>query len=113
MTDWCTVGRPTGKYVTDPETGKDVPELEPVWEGPCKLQSTPHPGEQRISGEHRFTSETPGLHLPARAPVQTDDEATLIESAENPANSGLHLVLTGLDRGTYRTAQRWNVEVLT
>lgn len=113
MTDTCTITRITGEYETDPETGQDVPVVEDVYSGHCKLQSTPQTGEHRESGESRLQVETPRLHLPYNTDLQPGDVATITATETGNVSTDLKMTLTDLNRGTHRTSQRWNVEVTT
>lgn len=118
MTDTCRITRPTGGFTTDPDTGADVPSSTVVYpvgdeDGRCKLTSTPQTGEQRDSEVSRFSIESPRLHLPVSAAVRVGDLVEIVASEENPGNVGPMGELTDLNRGTYRTAQRWNLEVST
>lgn len=113
MTDTCTVTRATGETTVDPDTGQVIPETVTVYEGKCKLSSTPQTGEQRDSEEYRFLVEQPRLHLPIDTGVQSGDMAVITATETGNVSLGLQFRLNDLNRGTHRTAQRWNVEVPT
>lgn len=113
MTDTCQVTRPTGRHILDPATGRDVPEMVQIYSGPCKLQSTPQTGESIHTGDYVYSTESPRLHLPHRVAVKPGDEAVITASKTRNPSVDLRMRLVDLNRGTYRTAQRWNVEVIT
>lgn len=118
MVDTCEVVRSTGGYTVDPETGQDIPAVEVVYpvgdeDGRCKLSSTPQTGSQLDSDQYRFSIESPRLHLPITANVRAGDRVRITHSHMNPVNTGWEMGLRDLNRGTFRTAQRWNLEVVT
>ena len=122
MQDVCTGARPTGGFVTDPETGVDEPEFVRVYPTPaqiaagnpgrCKVQTTVAQAASPDAGGHQFTVENLQLHFPVSAELQTGDQVTVTESWD-PQLVGLVFRLVELARGTYRTADRWNVELVT
>lgn len=112
MRDTCTAARPTGGFVTDPETGVDTPASESVYAGRCKVQTTVAQAASPDAGGHQFTVENLQLHLPVSAELRTGDQVTITESWD-PQLVGLVFRLVELARGTYRTADRWNVELVT
>ncbi|GAA1453467.1 DUF6093 family protein [Nesterenkonia lacusekhoensis] len=113
MTDTVRVERRTGGTTLDPETGRDVPVFETVYAGRGKLSSTPSTGETYESGEHSYLVESPRLHLPIDVSVRPGDEAVVTATETENASVGARMRLRDLNRGTHRTAQRWNVEVIT
>lgn len=113
MTDTCVVSRATGETTVDPDTGQVTPEVVEVFSGPCRLGSAPSPGREVESGEYQYLIESPRLHLPHDADVQSGDEAVITETETDNVSLGRRLVLVDLNRGTHRTSQRWNVEVVT
>lgn len=113
MTDTCVIVRNTGAHVTDPETGVVEPESVEVYNGKCKLQSTPQAGTDREAGEYRYVVESPNLHLPIEAEVSVNDEARIVATETGNVSLNQAFRLVGLNRGTHRTSQRWNVEVPT
>lgn len=113
MTDTCVIQRPTGEYETNQDTGVDEPVFEQVYSGMCKLGSTPSTGENLESGDHRYQVERPRLHLPITAEVQSGDQATITATETVNVSTGIPLRLMDLNRGTHKTSQRWNVEVVT
>lgn len=115
MSDTCTITRPDpdGGGAIDPETGQEIPATITVYTGKCKLSSTPATGEQIESTHSRYLLETPRLHLPHDAPVKSGDDAVITETETGNVSVGISMRLRDLNRGTYRTAQRWTVEVAT
>lgn len=122
MRDTCTAVRPTGGFVTDPETGVDEPESVHVYPTPeqiaagnpgrCKVQTRVAQAASPDAGGHQFTVENLQLHFPVSAELQNGDQVTITESWD-PQLVGLVFRLVELARGTYRTADRWNVELVT
>lgn len=122
MTDLCLVERSAGE-ATDPVTGV----VSEVWEtvyptpvditagnlGRCKLQGRQAQASEPSAGGHVFTVEQLMVHLPVSALSQTGDRVTVLSSVMDPDLVGLKLRLTELARGTYRTADRWNIELVT
>lgn len=113
MTDTCEITRPTGAHHTDPETGEVVEAREPVYSGPCRLTSAPDTGRPIHSGEYSYFTESPRLHLPHGVQVRPGDEAIITETSTDTVGVGDRMRLLDLSRGTFRTSQRWNVEVYT
>lgn len=118
MTDTCTIERPTGEFATNPDTGVDEPVMETVYplggqDGRCKLGSTPSTGEHFDTGEHRYLVEQPRLHLPYSVNVRSGDQATITSTETGNVSTNIPLRLMDLNRGTHKTSQRWNVEVIT
>lgn len=114
MSATCVVKRPTGATVTDPDTWQDVPELENVpSRGICKIQTATPQASYPEDGQVRLTLERLQLHMPIGDPVRDGDLVEILVDSIDPANNGLVFRLTELQRGTYRTAQRWDAELLT
>lgn len=113
MTTTCTVGRSTGAFVTDPNTGVDTPEVRPVVvRGICKVQAATPQAASPEAGGAVYTVERLQVHLPIGDPVQAGDAVTIVANPMDPRLEGLVFRLTELVRGTYRTAQRWDTELI-
>ena len=113
MVDECTAARPTGALVTDPGTGVDSPVSSVVYSGRCKVQSATAQAASPEAGGHAFTVEQLRLDFPASSSLRTGDVATITASELDPDLVGLAFRLVELARGTFRTADRWNVELVT
>lgn len=113
MTDTCEITRDTGENTVDPDTGQVIPEVAEVYTGQCRLGSASSPGREVESGEYRYLIESPRLHLPYDVDVQSGDEAIITTTETGNASVGMRMMLTSLNRGTHRTSQRWNLEVIT
>lgn len=111
MTDSCVARRP-GPEVTDPITGEVTPGLTEIYAGKVKLQGARALAGEKNAGGHKFIIENLQLHFPVGTPLQIDDMVTLTASVLDPEQVGLIFRLTEKDRGTYRTAARWNVELV-
>lgn len=113
MTDLCLIERQSTEEVTDPVTGTVTFPVVEVYAGKCKLQGRQAQASEPSAGGHVFTVEQLMVHLPVSALSLTGDRVTVLSSAMDPDLVGLKLRLTELARGTYRTADRWNVELVT
>lgn len=113
MLDACVIERDTGATVTDPVTGKVVKVFETIYAGKCKVQGRSAVSLNQSAGGHVFTVEQLMVHLPVSAQSQLDDRVTVTVAHLDADLVGLKLRLTELARGTYRTADRWNVELVT
>lgn len=112
MRDTCVVER-RGEDVTDPVTAEVTESWEPVYSGACKMQGRTAQAAAPVAGGHVFTVEQLMIHLPVSAGSMVGDRATIVTSTMDPDLVGLQLRLTELARGSYRTADRWNVELVT
>lgn len=112
MIDTCLVERYTGE-VTDPLTGVVSEGWETVYEGVCKVQGRQAQASSPVAGGHVFTVEQLMIHLPVSAQSRLDDRVTIVTATMDPDLVGATFRLTELARGTYRTADRWNVEAVT
>ncbi|MGP9490055.1 DUF6093 family protein [Glutamicibacter sp. AOP5-A2-7] len=112
MVDACVVERDTGQTTTDPVTGKVVKVFETTYTGKCKVQGRSAVAVEPSAGGHVFTVEQLQVHLPVSAQSMLDDRVTVTVATVDEDLVGLVLRLTELARGTYRTADRWNVEMI-
>ncbi|MGP9528584.1 DUF6093 family protein [Glutamicibacter sp. AOP5-A2-18] len=112
MLDTGLVERSLG-LVTDPVTAVVSEVWETVYTGKCKLQGRQAQASTPDAGGHAFTVEQLMVHLPVSAQSLPGDRVTVLSSVMDPDLVGLKLRLTELGRGTYRTADRWNVELVT
>lgn len=123
MIDRCIVERRTGETVTDPVTGVVGDAWARVYptesdiaagnDGKCKVQGRTAVAIEPSAAGHQFTIEQLMLHLPVSAKSQADDRVTIVAATIDPDLAGAEFRLTELARGTYRTADRWNVEMVT
>lgn len=112
MIDTCRVERATGE-VTDPETGVVTDGWETVYSGKFKLAGNQAQATAPQAGGHAFTVEQVMVHLPVSSKCQVDDRVTITEAVLDPDLVGLQLRLNDMTPGAYRTADRWNVELVT
>lgn len=112
MIDTCLVERSLGE-VTDPVTGVVSEGWLTVYEGVCKVQGRQAQASSPVAGGHAFTVEQLMIHLPVSAQSRLDDRVTIVTATMDPDLVGSTFRLTELARGTYRTADRWNVEAVT
>lgn len=111
MSDACTVHRP-GPDVTDPNTGEVIPGFVVVYLGQCKVQSAIAQAGSADAGGHRFVFENLMIHFPVSSSLRIDDVVTVDSSLMDADLAGEKFRLVELARGTYRTADRWNVELV-
>lgn len=111
MADSCTVQRP-GPELTDPDTGVVTPGLVEVYAGACKVQGATAQAASPEAGGHAFVVESLQLHFPVSSALRIDDVVTIDSSPMDPDLVGLKFRLVELARGTFRTADRWNVELV-
>ena len=122
MIDSCLVERSIGE-VTDPVTGVVSEGWETIYPTPadvaagnpgkCKVQGRQAQAASPVAGGHAFTVEQLMIHLPVSAQSRLDDRVTIVNATMDPDLVGSTFRLTELARGTYRTADRWNVEAVT
>ncbi|NKG22210.1 DUF6093 family protein [Paeniglutamicibacter terrestris] len=111
MLDSCMASRP-GPNVTDPITGAVTPSLTPVYSGACKVQGATAQAANPEAGGHAYVIESLQLHFPVSSQLRIDDIATITASTMDPDLVGSKFRLVELARGTFRTADRWNVELV-
>lgn len=112
MRDTCVVERSLGE-VTDPVTGEVSDGWEQVYTGKCKVAGDKTQAANPQSGGHVFMVEQLMIHLPVSVQSQLDDRVTVTEALLDSDLVGLKFRLSELARGSYRTADRWNVELVT
>lgn len=112
MIDTCLVERSVGE-VTDPVTGVVSEGWKTVYTGVCKVQGRQAQATSPVAGGHAFTVEQLMIHLPVSAQSRLDDRVTIVSATMDPDLVVATFRLTELARGTYRTADRWNVELVT
>lgn len=113
MLDSCIVRRATGGQVTDPVTGVVSDEVITVHSGRCKVQSRTAVAAEPVAAGHKYTVEQLMIHFPVGVNCQLDDMVTVTAAGLDASLVGLVFRLTELPRGTIRTANRWNVELVT
>lgn len=114
MIDRARVDRPDGE-TTDPESGVVLPTLAPVETSvACKVQSVQAQAAVSNAGEDQFTVEQLVWQAPfGSGPYQVGDVITYLECPLDPVMVGSVYRITELARKSYKTAQRFNVEVIT
>lgn len=101
-----------GPELTDPDTGVVTPGLVEVYAGACKVQGATAQAASPEAGGHAFVVESLQLHFPVSSQLKIDDVVTITASPMDPDLVGLKFRLVELARGTFRTADRWNVELV-
>lgn len=118
MTDRFTIQRYTGKTVTDPDTGVDVPEMKQVAESKGKVQTSGGIASQVVtaSGE---SSNVGGnvpvwslyLHFPASLTGLREKDVAVCTASDDPDLVGRRFRLVNLQsEKSHATARRWNVQ---
>lgn len=119
MTTRVRVHRATGRKTTDPRTGVVTAETSVVYgDGPDgdvgKVQTGAGGPRGREDVAGRFAVvEGPRVDLPVRSRCAPGDIVEVLASRMDPDLVGLRLELRELDRGEYRTADRWSAELVT
>lgn len=91
MVDTVRIER-AGAPVYDEVTMRESPSWSLVYEGPCKVRSSPVGGSQATAGEtvydvtHCYV-DVP-LSVPATGEVRAHDRATVVSCTHDPANAG-------------------------
>lgn len=111
MLSTATAHRP-GPETTDPETGETTPGLTEVYAGRCKVQGATAQAASPEAGGAAYVIESLQLHFPVSSQLFIDDVVTVTDSPMDPDLVGLKFRLVELARGTFRTADRWNVELV-
>lgn len=110
MLDACTMGRPGGAPITDPDTGVVTQQLDPVYTGKCGLQQTLAGAANPVSGGHKFTVQSSSLSIPVAAgPARVGDIVTITAAAQDPFLAGRTFRVEELLHKTNATAQRLRV----
>ena len=107
MTDSCVIDRPTGSMNWNPDTKRDEPTLERVYEGKCRLKQTTMYGASQTVGGHTYTVQQTELHIPYGSyDARVDDVATV-------TGYRYGFRVRGLINLTHATAQRLLVDAVT
>lgn len=107
MTDTCVIDRPTGSMTWNPDTKRDEPTLERVYEGKCRLKQTTMYGASQTVGGHTYTVQQTELHIPYNSyDARVDDVATV-------TGYRYGFRVRGLINLTHATAQRLLVDAVT
>lgn len=119
MTNRVRVRRYSGELVTDPVTGEVSKGFEVVYgavEGGDVAKVTSAGGNLADRGEaggrHAYV-ETLRLDLPLRADCRSGDVVEVLSSLMDQTLVGLEFELVNLDRGEWRTAHRWTLDLVT
>lgn len=87
MTDTCTITRPDGPRVTNPDGTSTQPTI-PVYTGKCRLQSRGDWSAERDIGEAGLVMLRTELQLPVSVVFRVNDIVTITASSTQPANVG-------------------------
>lgn len=117
MASECIASRP-GEPFTDDDGIVTTPLIQ-VYAGACKVQTTQAQAASPVAGGHAFTVENLQIHFPVRASLKTGDSVQITIAVDFETGlpdldiQGNVYRLVELARGTWRTADRWNVELVT
>lgn len=110
MTDTCTITRPSGTPVLDPDTGDYTGGgTTTVYSGPCRVKPrvSRGPGDQVEAGERPVQVWPYVISLPIDVTgVEVDDLVTVTTSALDAALVGRQLVVKNIEAGSQITARR-------
>jgi hypothetical protein len=114
MVDTCTITRPDGVTVTDPDTGEVTEVGSEVYAGKCKVQSKDSATSSPDAGGHSFVVVSRQVHIPANAAdVQDGDVVTITSSLLNAFTVGKMYRVEGFTPDSFETAARLPVKELT
>lgn len=118
MTDQFTIQRFTGRNVTDPDTGVDVPEMKQVAESQGKVQTSGGIASQVVTASGD-SSNVGGnvpvwslyLHFPASLTGLREKDVAVCTASDDPDLVGRKFRLVNLQsEKSHATARRWNVQ---
>ena len=108
MTDTCVISRPTGSFNWNPDTGRDEPTVERVYEGKCRLRQQTMYGSDQTNGGHTYTVQQTELHIPWGASYSPKINDTIaVTGWRYPFR------VRGLINQTHATARRMLVDAVT
>ena len=119
MTSRVRADRGTGQKTTDRTTGVVTEATEAVYGAQddgdiAKVQSgAAGPRGKDDTAGHYPVVEGHRVDLPVRSACQPGDIVEVLASRMDPHLVGLRFELKELDRGEYRTADRWSAELIT
>jgi hypothetical protein len=108
MTDACIIDRPTGSFNWDPDTGRDEPTVERVYEGKCRLRQQTMYGSDQTDGGHTYTVQQTELHIPWGS-----DYSPKINDVIAVTGWRYPFRVRGLINQTHATARRMLVDAVT
>lgn len=118
MTDQFTIQRFTGRNVTDPDTGVDVPEMKQVAESKGKVQTSGGIASQVVTASGD-SSNVGGnvpvwslyLHFPVTLAGLKEKDVAVCTASDDPDLVGRRFRLVNLQsEKSHATARRWNVQ---
>lgn len=113
MRDTCTVHTVTGQTVDD-LTGKSTPIVEPVYEGPCRVQTYEPYEANPEAGGGTATVQRYAVHVPvASFRPEVGQVVTVTASVFDPHLVGREFRVVALLHKTAATAYRLSVEETT
>lgn len=108
MTDTCVIDRPTGSFNWNPDTGRDEPTVERVYEGKCRLRQQTMYGSDQTDGGHTYTVQQTELHIPWGASYSPKiNDVAAVTGWRYPFR------VRGLINQTHATARRMLVDAVT
>lgn len=119
MTNRVRVRRHTGEVVTDPLTGQVSKASELVYGAAdggdiAKITASgASVADRREVGGRDAYVETLRLDLPVRADCRSGDVVEVLSSQMDQTLVGLEFELVNQDRGEWRTAHRWTLDLVT
>lgn len=118
MTDRFTVQRYTGRHVTDPDTGVDVPEMKQVAESKGKVQTSGGIASQVVAASGD-SSNVGGIvpvwslyiHFPITLTGLREKDVAVCTASDDPDLVGRRFRLVNMQsEKSHATARRWNVQ---
>lgn len=113
MVDTCTIRRKTGE-TTDPDTGVITPTLTTIYTGKCRIQQQSGIARPADVGQANVFLSRLELQIPmAVTGVDSDDEAVIDTSVNDPDLVGRVFHVRELAHKTHATARRFQVDEVT
>jgi hypothetical protein len=114
LTARATIRRPLGAPIYDPELGQSVQPVAVIGtDVPCKVTALESFGRDAAAGQTEIRINQHMVKLPVGTDVRTHDVLELTASQHNPADVGLVVRVTDVDRREWQIARRCIVEEIT
>lgn len=107
MVDACTIRRPDGTEVTDPNTGNVVPGEADIYSGKCRVQNRAPRARTPVAGEVIWPEHLVELQIPVGVVgIRVGDVALMTASSLDPDLVGRRFRVTSPAHKSQATARR-------
>ncbi|WP_147305830.1 DUF6093 family protein [Subtercola boreus] len=115
MPDTCDIGFDAPSTVLDEETGGYVSTFAPIYSGPCEYMAPHRLGSDVDAAGQILTDQNGILKLPVATSTEVKKNmvAVITYSRHDPALVGTKCRITSPFAGSYVTARRFQVEVVS